>query len=48
MAQTIKWVCTKCGRVTWTATKPGATAGGKCAKSSAGTHTWVKGQADKM
>lgn len=38
------WVCTKCGKklTTGMAIKPGATKGGKCSASSAGTHHYVK------
>ncbi len=39
---TVSWVCTKCGKKTLATSKPGATYGGKCKGSKAGTHSYVK------
>lgn len=39
----VLWVCRKCGRKVRDKERPGALRGGKCPKSPAGTHSYVKG-----
>lgn len=41
--QPVLWVCRKCGRQVRAKEKPGALRGGKCTKSPAGTHSYVRG-----
>lgn len=38
----VQWVCRKCGRKTLAKERPGALSGGKCKKSPAGTHSYIR------